>query len=98
MEPVEVIEGWYTDPYQRHEARWMSQGKPTHLVRDDGVEDSDPVADLPFVVDPVRIRGDANAPHDGSDLHRADEEQQDAPYSADDAARGAWDAFDQANP
>ena len=97
MEPVELIEGWYTDPYQRHEARWMSQGKPTRLVRDDGVEGSDPVADIPFVVDPERIRGDESAPH-GSDLLRADDEQQDAPYVADDAARGAWDAFDQSNP
>ena len=98
MEPVELIEGWYTDPYQRHQARWMSEGKPTHLVRDDGVEGSDPVADVPFVVDPVPIRGDENAPHDGSDLLRADEKQREAPYTADDAARGAWDAFDQSNP
>ena len=32
--PDEAMEGWFSDPYARHEARWMSQGTPTHLVRD----------------------------------------------------------------
>lgn len=27
-------EGWYHDPYQRHEARWFSDGMATDLVRD----------------------------------------------------------------
>jgi hypothetical protein len=27
-------EGWYHDPYGRHEARWLSEGTPTDLVRD----------------------------------------------------------------
>ncbi len=31
-------EGWYTDPYGRHEARWMSAGSPTKLVRDGNIE------------------------------------------------------------
>ncbi len=35
---AEHAEGWYTDPYGRHEARWMSDGTPTELVRDRGVE------------------------------------------------------------
>ena len=34
-------EGWYTDPYGRHEARWFSDGTPTKLVRDRGVESYD---------------------------------------------------------
>lgn len=37
----EQEEGWYTDPYGRHEARWMSAGSPTKLVRDSGVESYD---------------------------------------------------------
>jgi len=49
------LEGWYTDPYQRHEARWMSQGTPTSLVKDGGIEGSDPVGDEPFEVTPVRF-------------------------------------------
>lgn len=32
-------EGWYQDPYGRHEARWISDGEPTKLVRD-GVRES----------------------------------------------------------
>lgn len=38
---AERAEGWYTDPYGRHEARWMSDGTPTELVRDRGVESHD---------------------------------------------------------
>jgi hypothetical protein len=32
------LEGWCTDPFGLHEARWLSDGVPTKLVRDDGVE------------------------------------------------------------
>jgi hypothetical protein len=38
---AERAEGWYTDPYGRHEARWMCGGTPTELVRDRGVESYD---------------------------------------------------------
>src|SRR5580698_7875569 len=48
-------EGWYTDPYRRHQARWMSQGTPTPLVKDAGIEGHDPVGDEPFEVTPVRF-------------------------------------------
>jgi hypothetical protein len=41
MEPHEEQEGWFTDPFGRHEARWLSFGTPTKLVRDDGVESYD---------------------------------------------------------
>jgi hypothetical protein len=34
-------EGWYTDPWGHHEARWMSDGVPTKLVRDAGLESYD---------------------------------------------------------
>jgi hypothetical protein len=39
--PETVEEGWYTDPYGRHEARWMSDSKTTKLVRDGSVESHD---------------------------------------------------------
>jgi hypothetical protein len=42
------LEGWFDDPYGRHEARWLSMGRPTHLVRDGDIEASDPIADVPF--------------------------------------------------
>lgn len=31
-------EGWYQDPYKIHEDRWFSDGSPTALVRDAGVD------------------------------------------------------------
>jgi hypothetical protein len=34
-------EGWHADPFGRHEARWMSDGTPTALVRDGDVESCD---------------------------------------------------------
>lgn len=34
-------EGWYTDPYGEHEARWLSDGVPTRLARDGKVESFD---------------------------------------------------------
>lgn len=87
------MEGWYTDPYQRHEARWMSQGTPTSLVRDGGIEGSDPVTDEPFKVTPVRI--EAEGPGDGSDRRRADDAQTELPYDASEASRAATDVYDQ---
>lgn len=35
-------QGWYGDPFRRHEARWFSDGNPTALVRDDGIASQDP--------------------------------------------------------
>jgi hypothetical protein len=64
-------EGWYHDPYGRHEARWISVGTPTALVRDGDVESQDPPPSTPYdgVLEPV----EATAATDGSDLRRADE-------------------------
>jgi hypothetical protein len=85
------LEGWYTDPYERHEARWMSQGTPTSLVRDGKVEGSDPVADEPFKVTPVRI--ESVGLQDGSDQRRADDAG--VAYDSREPVRAAWDVFDQ---
>jgi hypothetical protein len=93
--PNAAMEGWYTDPYARHEARWISQGTPTNLVRDGKIEGTDSVTDEPFQVKPVRIEGDGVEPRDGSDMRRADDAELEAPYDARRAARSAWDAFDQ---
>jgi hypothetical protein len=49
------MEGWFTDPFERHQARWMSQGTPTSLVRDGDVRGSDPPAHGSFTLNPVRI-------------------------------------------
>ena len=43
MEATHVkAQGWYKDPFRRHTARWFSDGRPTSLVRDEGVESNDP--------------------------------------------------------
>ena len=85
----ESVEGWYTDPYEIHEARWMSAGTPTALVRDGNVEDHDPAPDGPFKVTPV-ILGDDPKANDGADLRRADDAEREAAYDPDKAARAAW--------
>ena len=42
------IEGWYKDPYGRHENRWFSDGRPTSLVWDGGVTSHDEPPAEPF--------------------------------------------------
>ena len=67
----EGVEGWYTDPFGRHEARWMSDGSPTKLVRDGDEESYDAPPDEEPTVTPTRIaEGQAS---DGSDLIRSDD-------------------------
>ncbi len=48
-------EGWHVDPFGHHDARWMSDGTPTDLVRDDGGVSKDPPPDAPFegVIQPL---------------------------------------------
>lgn len=62
--------GWYKDPFQAHEARWFSDGKPTFLVRDGAVESHDepPETELDLPLVPV---SESNS-EDAADLLRAD--------------------------
>lgn len=62
-------EGWYTDPFARHDARWMSAGTPTKLVRDGDVESYDEPPDEEPSVTPSPI-AEPQA-RDGDDLLRA---------------------------
>lgn len=50
--------GWFDDPYGRHDARWLSGGAPTSLVRDGTVEGTDPVPDDPVLPSPAGANGD----------------------------------------
>lgn len=65
-------EGWYTDPYARHEARWLSDGRATKLVRDGDVTSYDEPPGGPFLSEPEPIEF-----HPGwdsaDDLRRADD-------------------------
>lgn len=40
-------EGWYTDPWGHHDARWISEGVPSKLVRDADVESYEDPPDSP---------------------------------------------------
>ena len=64
-------EGWFTDPFLLHEERWLSNGRPTKLVKDGGVESFDPPPDRPPTETPTRIEPDPDAT-EGSDMQRAD--------------------------
>jgi hypothetical protein len=84
-----ALEGWYTDPYAHHEARWLSAGKPTKLVRDGGVESYDEPPDEEPTQSPERIEPDPSA-SDADDLRRADDAEQHMPSAlrrADEAER-----------
>jgi hypothetical protein len=65
--------GWYRDPYGVHEDRYFSQGFPTKLVRDSGVESYDPPPGrrLPTELIPVPVA--APRVGHGVDLRRADD-------------------------
>ena len=81
----EHAEGWYTDPYGRHEARWMSRGEATKLVRDGEVESYDAPPDEAPSREMTRI---VTEPPPGSDdLRRADD--QGGPPTGNDAAGAA---------
>jgi hypothetical protein len=86
-------EGWFKDPYERHEARWVSDGTPTALVRDAGVESQDTPPDEPITVEMERVAAET-IPGDGSDLKRADdaETQEFDPGALIDAAEEGIDS------
>jgi len=70
-----ALQGWYPDPFDLHEQRYFSGGRPTKLVRDDRVEayDEPPAQDVPgaylgqqrsAIRDAARV-GYPAAPHPG---------------------------------
>ena len=87
-------EGWYLDPFGLHEARWISDGSPTALVRDGGVESQDtpphPTVDGPLQPVPH------DEPADGEDLLRAGSaDPGDQIFDPNAAMGAAWDGFGQ---
>jgi hypothetical protein len=62
-------EGWYRDPYGLQDDRWFSDGRPTRLVRDSGVESYD---DPPSENSPAELVPVAGGPAYSSDTERAD--------------------------
>jgi hypothetical protein len=59
------------DPHEDYEVRWFSDGTPTALVRDGGVEPHDPPPDSPITGELQRVL--ETPPSGVLDLKRADE-------------------------
>jgi hypothetical protein len=89
---IAPAEGWYRDPFAIHEDRWMSQGRPTKLVRDAGTESYEPPPDLPLPDVLVPVAADSGTSDGNSDLRRADDGGQEPSYSAQRARRAALNA------
>lgn len=91
-------EGWYVDPYGTHEQRWISQGRPTSLVRDGDAEAKDPPPDRPAPEPFVPVPSDSTE-LGWRDMRRADDvDRQEIPGSGryGDAAMDANVAYDNA--
>jgi hypothetical protein len=71
MDERSAAEGWYRDPFGIHEDRWISEGRPTKLVRDGGVEATDAPPSQQFPGELVPIPEPETSSPD--DLRRADE-------------------------
>jgi hypothetical protein len=89
--PRTTAQGWFWDPYHRHQDRYFSDGRPTKLVRDGGQESFDPPPDLPVPgsLVPALPAGDAAA---SASARRAGGDRRDGAYdrfSARDAAISA---------
>lgn len=70
-----TAQGWYQDPFRRHEHRWFSEGRATSLVRD-GEAESDDVLPTEEYDGPL-VAAEAAELADGGDLLRADERADD---------------------
>ena len=86
-------EGWYHDPFGRHEARWISAGSPTALVRDAGVEGQDPPPNEPIAMELEPWL--AESPDNGDSLIRADDAESQG-FDATTMSQAAFDAIDGA--
>jgi len=91
----QAAEGWYEDLYHRHEHRWISNGTPTALVQDAGVEAEDPPPAVATVEPLVRAVSSRTPMPDGDDLRRVGDGGSDTydPQAAADAVMDATTWF-----
>jgi hypothetical protein len=82
-------EGWYKDPYGLHDERWFSNGVPTRIVSDDGVESEDPPPERTYAGPLVPV-GESNRPALVEPTGGTDAGQS---RSAERGVRGAWEVF-----
>jgi hypothetical protein len=74
-------EGWYRDPYGLHDDCWFSDGRPSNLVRDEGIESHDePPGEEP--PKPLESIAETEA-GDGRDLLRADDAERESEYEVE---------------
>ena len=74
-------EGWYRDPYGLHDDRWFSDGRPSSLVRDEGIESHD---EPPRGEPPKPLESIAEIEvSDGRDLLRADDAERESEYEVE---------------
>ena len=85
--------GWFRDPYHEHEFRYFSEGNPTKLVRDAGLESFDPPPDIPMSESPVPAPFGANPWAGPADMRRADDAERQAPYDRRAACQKATSAI-----
>jgi hypothetical protein len=87
-------EGWYVDPYGVHEARWISAGTPTALVRDGDVELQDPPPTTPYVGQLAELP--QTVPIEADDLLRADDADSKT-FDPDSEVEAVWDVFGESS-
>jgi hypothetical protein len=87
-------EGWYVDPYGVHEARWISAGTPTALVRDGGVEAQDPPPNAPYVGQLTELPEAAQ--RDTGDLLRPDDADSKT-FDPEREEEAVWDVFGESS-
>jgi hypothetical protein len=82
MSSAAVAVGWFRDPFDRHEDRYFSEGRPTGLVRDGRRESSDPPPDLPLAGPPVPSSSHRDPSSTAADLRRADDAERESAYDS----------------
>ena len=87
-------EGWYVDPYGVHEARWISAGTPTALVRDGDVETQDPPPNTPYVGQLAELP--KKMPAEADDLLRADDADSQT-FDPESEGEAVWNVFGESS-
>lgn len=85
-------EGWFVDPFGHHEARWISDGTPTALVRNGRCESQDPPPTT-TIEGPLERLAETTE-RSGDDLRRADDAESQSldPVKMTDAAEESIDS------
>ena len=90
-----LAQGWYRDPYGRHQDRYFSAGTATKLVRDGDREAYDTPPNRPLPEGDLISANDLDAERrDEADMRRADDAST-KPYDPVEARRAALDVFDR---